>query len=42
MHTRNVLLLISSLVWLSCTKDPIEPKVEPPEVVPTDTTKNEP
>jgi hypothetical protein len=42
MHTRNFLLLLSSLVWLSCTKDPIEPKVEPPEVVPTDTTKNKP
>ena len=42
MLTRNLLLLISTLVWLSCTKDPIEPKVEPPVVVPTDTTKNEP
>jgi len=42
MFTRNFLLLISLLVWISCTKDPIEPKVEPPVVVPTDTTKNEP
>ncbi len=42
MHTRNFLLLLSALIWLSCTKDPIEPNVEPPEVAPSDTTKNEP
>ncbi len=42
MHTRNFLLLLSSLIWLSCTKDPIEPTIEPPEVVPTDTIKNKP
>ena len=42
MYTRYFLLLLSSLLWLSCTKDPIEPTIEPPEVVPTDTTKNKP
>ncbi|WP_139351044.1 hypothetical protein [Sphingobacterium sp. CZ-UAM] len=42
MHIRYHILLFSSLIWFSCTKDPIVKKTEPPVPAPADTSKKEP
>ncbi|MDF2514850.1 MAG: hypothetical protein K0R59_146 [Sphingobacterium sp.] len=42
MHTRTILLFVTLLLGLSCTKDPIVKKEDPPEMVPADTSKKVP